>query len=155
RETCIRNRPETIERSTEQTDSLPASVQPDHRVAVAEALGLGQRRQRRSRCRRKPKVDRTTRRPTRHLRERLSLGSTSHLAELPEELATRSTERVEPTHPDQALDDLLHQPGSLDDVGQVLVRSARQLGIEPLGLLVTDPLDETESQSHAVAHRAL
>ena len=61
--------------------------------------------------------------------------------------------RIEPADPHEPLDDLFGQAGPLHHLGQAPVRPAGELRIEPFLVLLADPLDETETESHSVVRR--
>src|SRR4029077_6538369 len=64
-------------------------------------------------------------------------------------------QRIEPAGPDESLEDLLGQPGPLDDIGQAPIWPARELPVQAVGVLFADPLDQAEPESDAPAGRAL
>src|SRR5205823_5450954 len=64
-------------------------------------------------------------------------------------------ERIECARPDHPLDHLLAKTGSLDDVGEVGIRAARQLGVEALLVFLADPLHEREPEPDAPARGTL
>ena len=156
----VRHRAQPVERRPEQPDDLPPGIEPDDRVGVADPLRLGQAGRVGAVGRRQAQVHRPDAGP----RERAALRRAAvdpaarragDLAQLPQQLAPRPTQRIQRPDPDQPLEHLLGQPGPLDDVRQARVRPARQLRVEQRLVLLADPLDQPQPEPDAPADGAV
>ena len=105
RERRARHRSDPGQRRAEEPDHLAPCVERQDRVAVAEPLQLGERREIRRRRGREPQVQRPAGDPA--TAPGRSLRGPGHLPKLPEELPARTSQRIERTRPDQPLQHFL------------------------------------------------